>query len=192
MRNSRKESKFRPSKQVRQAVNEDVDNARHGTSPRAALAVSSRLVYGEIGDQFVFIPEPRARFLVQVWRALLTATTWEDLKRLAPPPAYRQIRKYNRQVLGRDASELRADAPFHYDEMTGVADGDYPGWPAQEMSRWMPRDIQRDFGDSDYSYVSGEFLQLDRKHTRAIVQRLRQAGFQCRRNQHLIEQAHGD
>ena len=76
--------------------------------------------------------------------------------------------------------------------MTSVPDGDYPGWPAQEMLRWMPRDIRRDFGGVDSSWVSGEFLTLELKSTRAIVQRLTQAAFRCRRNQRLVERACGD
>jgi hypothetical protein len=157
---------------------------------RAPRAVSKSLIFGKFGDDLLFIPEPRARFLAQVWRALLKAKTWADLKRLAPPAAYREIRRHNSGA--RDPDELRADAPFDYYEMTSLADGDYPGFPAQEMLRWMPRDIQLDFGTARSTVMNGELLELDVKNTKAIVQRLKQAGFRCRRNQRLVLRAHGD
>jgi hypothetical protein len=78
------------------------------------ISTSTPFVYGEYGDQLVFIPEPRARFLAQVGDALLNSETWGDLKRLAPPEAYREIRRHNSD---RDPSELRPDAPFDYYEM---------------------------------------------------------------------------
>src|SRR5262249_10904775 len=104
--------------------------------------------------------------------------------------AYREIRRHNKDV--RDPRELRADAPFDYYEMTGVPDGEYPGWPAQEMFGWMPRDIQLDFGSAESSGLNGECLSLRPIDTKAIVERLKQAGHRCRRNQRLVERAHGD
>jgi len=117
------------------------------------------------------------------------SATWAELKRQAPPVAYREIRRRNEDL---DPAELRADAPFYYYDMTSVPDGDYPGFPKQEMFSWMPRDIQLDFGTAESTALNGELLTFDPKDTKAIVQRLRQAGFQCRRNQRLIEQTHGD
>lgn len=193
-------NKLSAPKQTRESVNElnatdtaDYERRQYVGAARrtyAPVIASKSLVHGKYGDYLVFIPEPRARVLAQVWRALLKAKTWSDLKRLAPTATYREIRRHNRDNLG--TSELRADAPFDYYEMAGVADGDYPGWPAQEMFKWMPRDIQLDFGNVGSSRLNGECLELDPKDTKAIVQRLKQAGFRCRRNQRLVEQAHGD
>jgi hypothetical protein len=124
-----------------------------------------------------------------VWRTLVESTTWGELKRLAPPAAYRDILRWNEH---RAPAELRADAPFDYYEMTAAPDGDHPGFPEQEMFGWMPRDIQFDFGTAEHTMLNGACLAFDLKDTKAIVQRLKQAGFRCRRNQRLIEQAHGD
>jgi hypothetical protein len=169
-----------------------VEAARLDTLPHVPILASRSLVYGEhpVGQQLLFIPDKRARFLAQVWRALVKSKTWNDLKRLAPAAAYREIRGHNKDNL--DPHELRADTPFDYYEMTGVPDGDYPGWPAQEMFGWMPLDIQLDFGSTEGSRLNGECLIFRPNDTKAIVERLKRAGFRCRRNQRLVERAHGD
>jgi len=56
----------------------------------------------------------------------------------------------------------------------------------------MALDIQLDFGTAQLTAINGNALTLDVKDTKAIVQRFKQAGFRCRRNQRLIERAHGD
>ena len=81
---------------------------------------------------------------------------------------------------------MRLDAPFDYYTMTAVPDGDFPGALRQEALAWMPADVVRDFGNVGSSMVSGEILYLDSKDTEAIVQRLKRAGFRCRRDQDLV------
>src|SRR5262245_21632715 len=110
----------------------------------AGARVSKSLVYAEYGDYLVFIAEPRARYLAKVWHAMVTSKTWGELKRLAPRRAYREIRDIFND--GRDPAEMRPNKPFDYYGMTGVPDGDYPGWPAQKMLDWMPADIQETLG----------------------------------------------
>jgi hypothetical protein len=158
----------------------------------AAVAVSRShsVVYGTIGDDLVFIPEPRARFLAKVWHALLTSNTWGALKKRAPRTAYDEIREHNADAL--EPSEMRPTAVFDYYEMTGVPSGDYPGFPRQEMLAWLPEDIQLDFGHAGTTALTGEFLRLNPDDATAILRRLQQAGFRCRRNQRLMDQAHGD
>jgi hypothetical protein len=136
----------------------------------------------------LFIPEPRAQYLAQVWHAMVTSKTWSDLKRLAPRRAYREIRKRNNDL---EAAELRSNAPFDC-RMAGVSDGDYPGWPAQEMLHWMPADIRQTFGSVQTSMLNGFCLVLEPEDEEAIVRRLQQAGFRSRRDQQLVERAHGD
>jgi hypothetical protein len=85
------------------------DAPRRDGSRSVRAKVSKSLVYGEHADQLVFIPEPRARYLAQVWEAMVTSATWGELKRLAPASAYRKIRERNNH---RDCAELHPDAPF--------------------------------------------------------------------------------
>jgi hypothetical protein len=148
-----------------------VDAPRRDCPP---VTASKSVVSGEYGEHIVFILERRAHFLSQVWCAPLKSKTWGDLKQLAPPSAYREIRRRNRDKLA--PSALHPNAAFDYYEMTGVPDGDYPGFPAQEMFGWMPRDIQLDFGNVGVTRLNGDLLELDPKDTKAIVQRLKQAG----------------
>lgn len=39
------------------------------------------LVYGDAGEGLVFLPKSQAEDLLGLWKALLSSTTWGDLRR---------------------------------------------------------------------------------------------------------------
>jgi hypothetical protein len=146
------------------------------------------LVYGQdSANRLVFIPKRHANYLARVWHALYNAKTWVDLKRLVPPAEYRWLRERNDAL---PPSDLRPNARFDYLTMTAAADGDYPGWPAQEMLEWMPEDVQADFGVVQDSVHNGSFLELQ-GDAKPIANRLRAFGFRCRRDDRLVLRASG-
>lgn len=147
------------------------------------------LVYGrDPWGGLVFMPLKEARYLVRLWHALYTATTWGELERLAPPEAYHGLRQDNIERLS--DSNLGPETPFDRHTMTAVDEGDYPAWPAQEMLDWMPEDVVEEFGEPLTSVVSGDFLQLA-DEPKTIAQRLRAHGFTCRQDLRLVRLACG-
>lgn len=115
------------------------------------------------------------------------AKTWGALRALAPPKAYREILAFQESP-----RSIRAGHPFDYYEMTPVPDGDYPGFPKQEVADWMPPDILQAFAKTESTAINGDYPALDPKDERNVVASLRQSGYRCRRSQKLILAAHGD
>ena len=152
-----------------------------------ARSQNRELVYGVHGDELVFIPADRARHLALTWKAMTKAKTWGALRMLAPPKAYREILAFQDSP-----RSIRAGHSFDYYEMTPVPDGDYPGFPKQEVSDWMPPDVLHAFGRTVSTMMNGDFPAIDPKEERRVVASLRRQGYRCRRNQRLIEAAHGD
>ena len=148
-----------------------------------------RLVYSRLNDdELVLIPEDQALELAEVQEAIRRAATWGELKSLLPRRRWLQI------VQGYDEADepLPADAEsFDVDKLPGYADGDWPEWPAQEMLRWMPKEIQERFGDVGASMVSGDSLLIDPASEIDVVAALEKAGYICRRDDKLVALASG-
>ena len=89
-------------------------------------------------------------------------------------------------------AELEEDAaPFVPEHIWGYSDGDWPGWPAQEMLVWMPSPVQQAFGTQDRSVVSGPCLVLKARRETAIVAALHAQGYRCKRDNTLVRLASG-
>ena len=151
-----------------------------------ARSQNRELVYGEYGDELVVMPADRARYLALTWKAMVKAKTWGALRTLAPPKAYREILAFQESP-----RSIRARHPFDYYEMTPVPDGDYPGFPKQEVMNWMPAEVLRTCCRMAVTAVNGDYPSFDPIQTREVVASLRRHGYRCRRNQRLIEAAHG-
>jgi hypothetical protein len=106
---------------------------------------------------------------------------------LAPLKAYRQILSFQESP-----RSIRAGHPFDFYEMTPVPDGDYRGFPKQEVRDWMPTDVLQAFGRIKVTAINGDYPGFDPMDTRKVVASPRRRGYRCRRNQRLIEAAHGD
>ncbi len=146
-----------------------------------------QLVYGVHGDELVIMLADRARHLALTWKAMVKAKTWGALRTLAPRKAYREILAFQESP-----RSIRAGHPFDYYEMTPVPDGDYPGFPKQEVMDWMPSEILEAFGRTQETAMNGDYPGFHPTDTRRIVANLRRHGYRCRRNQRLVEAAHGD
>ena len=148
-----------------------------------------RLVYGELtDDQLVFIPESEAIELAQLQTAIQSSRTWGEFKAQIPPPRWLQaISNYvdNDEPLPAD------DHPFDTNELPGYGDGDWPQWPAQRMLEWMPEVIRTRFGDVGTSMVSGDMLSIDPASESGIIAALKDAGYTCIRDDHLVSTASG-
>ena len=154
------------------------------------MSSGQRLVYGQLtDDQLVFIPEGEAVELAQLRNALSReqAATWGEFKQRIPPRRWLEI------VANIDDEEWvpADDDPFDPDQVWGYQDGDWPEWPAQRMLEWMPEDIQKRFGEIGTSVLNGDFLQIAPGSENEVVAALKEAGYTCIRNDHLVELASG-
>jgi hypothetical protein len=147
---------------------------------------AKNIVYGEYEDELVFIPAARARHLALTWKAMLRARTWGELRKFAPPRAYDEILKFN------EPRSIRAWHSFDYVEMTPAPDGDYPGFPRQEVMQWMPARVWQTLARMVDTAVNGEYPSFDPLDELEIVAALEECGYHCRRNQRLVDAAHGD
>src|SRR5438045_2977908 len=104
----------------------------------------TRIVYGELGGELVFISQARAEELSAVRLALDESKTWgELLERLAA--CSQEAHQYIVEYLG-DGNEIAADDLFDSDQIGAIGDGDWPPWPKQEMLSWVPDEIRERFG----------------------------------------------
>lgn len=186
------------------------------------------VVYGEWGDNAVFLLEDEATERHQLFQGLADSRTWGELEKAISQDRYAEISEL---VSGRDdyghwlsfedfylrhPSDSRtaacveeekmarkaydsiglgqerpgAQEPFNEDMIRGIRDGDWPEWPAQEMLHWVPESVQI-FGNVRDSCLNGDFLWLDWEKEAEIVTAMADAGYSCRRDDELIEAAHG-
>jgi hypothetical protein len=150
--------------------------------------MTTELVYGAPYDDLIFMPRERAEDLAAIHHALGTASTWREFFRLLPQHARAEVEGWFTE----DELEQPADdQSFDRDDVPGVADGDWPGWAAQEMLSWVPTDIQEQYGRVEASAISGDCLALDVSQMNAIVGALEAHGFTCKRDDGLVERAAG-
>jgi hypothetical protein len=149
---------------------------------------TNETVYGAPFDDLIFIPRERAQHLVAIHHALGTASTWGEFLRLLPQDARAEVEQwFTEDELERPAD----DQPFDRDNVPGVSDGDWPGWPAQEMLSWVPKNIQQQYGRTAASAISGDSLALDASQMNAIIGALEAHGFSCTRDDDLVRRAAG-
>lgn len=139
-------------------------------------------------DEVVMIPEKHAATLAQLHDALSSAETWAEFKRLAP-------KRYYEEALERAADSqdeaLTPKSPFDPMSISGLGDGDWPDWPAQQMLRWVPVEVQAKFGRSASSTLNGAFLSLKAADLAEIMNAMEALGYVCRRDDDLVARAHG-
>ncbi len=148
------------------------------------------LVYGtrqDTAEGLVFVAEDRARDLAATWAAVNGAKTWGEFRDQVPR-AYEAIAEGWQE---NDELAPLPDEPFEAARIPGMDDGDWPGWPAQEMLTWMPDAVKRRFGRVEASVINGDFLLLPPEQTSDIVSALETFGYPCREDQGLVKQACG-
>src|SRR4051812_42791104 len=102
------------------------------------LGSDDAAVVGLFQDSVVVVPQAEAQRLATLNDALADASTWgEFLDALDLADA--------RDVVERtfDGTKPDRDAAFAPEDVAGFADGDWPTWPAAQMLRWLPADVQQ-------------------------------------------------
>jgi hypothetical protein len=144
-----------------------------------------RVVYGVVQDSLVFIPVDDAEELANVHHALNVSTTWGEFRTSVPSDVYDEVLEL---IWG---DEPDGGAPFSACDIPAVSDGDWPAWPAQEMLRWVPNEIQEQFGRVESSMHNGEFLTFDIRRQAQIVAAFERNGCECRNDEVLVNRACG-
>jgi hypothetical protein len=155
----------------------------------AASQAAQVLLYGMCSGELVFIPKARAKELARIWRALHTATTWGEFRRLAGRAAYDDLVE---RLLDNEERRPRLADECDFNDVGPVIDCEFPGLVQQEMFSWVPGDIVTKFGQLGASALNGEMLGFDPGDEDRVVATFAAAGFTCVKDQHAIDLATGD
>jgi hypothetical protein len=146
------------------------------------------IVYGEIYESLAFIPKKRALELAQIHYALQHSKTWGEFKSRVPQRVYDSIMQYFRM----DGEPTPEDVePFSSEKVPGYLDGDFPGWPAQEMLAWVPEAIQEEYGSVESSAFGEPCFEFDPGMELEIVSALQEMSYRCNKDEKLVREACG-
>lgn len=156
---------------------------------------NTEIIYGVWAEQLILIPKERALELASIHGALNASKTWGEFKSRVPAHVYKEVLRMIRSELDEDEERVflipKPDSPFDPDDIPGYADGDWPGWPAQEMLKWMPKDIQQKYGKVEISVLNGDFLEIGPGREAEVIAALEDCGYKCTKDTNLIERACG-
>lgn len=145
----------------------------------------TKIIYGDLGGELVFIPQARADELIAVRLALAEAKTWgELLARLAACSA--EAHQYIAEFDGYAVDDL-----FDSGQIGAIADGDWPAWPKQEMLAWVPDDIRERFGQIQRTTLNGESLVFTEDQAQLLVAAFKAKGFIVTRDDSAVASASG-
>ena len=148
----------------------------------------SEIVYGQIYESLVFILKKRALEFARIHRALEYSKTWGEFQSRVTQRVYDSIIQYFRM----DGEPPPEDAEsFSSEKVPGYIDGDFPGWPAQEMLTWVPKAIQEEYGSVEPSAFSGPSLELDPEMELEIVSAFQKMSYKCNKDEKLVREASG-
>jgi hypothetical protein len=176
------------------------------------------VVYGKVGGSLVFSKKSDALKLVRYRNALKTSKTWGEFRSQLDPEEYSYVLEYyeptdfsgfydeflknNPGATPEQAREKylalpigeripEDDDPFEEGlDSDWVVEGYWPSWPSR-MVNWVPEEILDLHGAIESSYVSDEGLTFCPESERIITATFRKLGYQCIRDEKLIEQASG-
>lgn len=171
--------------------------------------METTLVYGNIDNNLVFAPESLATDLARKWHAIHHAKTWQDFIDFTSQESFEQLMfeilealdyedLYPQYLMGEDLSNYITDLylpqpedPFSTDLLPGHAEGNYMPVLAQEIIAWLPEELHDHLGQLELHPIHEFIYKIAPEQAQMVVQTLEAAGFSCKLNQELMEQAHG-
>jgi hypothetical protein len=151
--------------------------------------IVKELVYGVAWGQLIFIPRNRAEELAATYTAINNSETWGDFQDRVPAYIYRQA--VERLEWGLGVIQPPNYREFDPEEINGFSDGEWPSWPAQEMTLWFPREVWQGEGFLKATVYGGVTLQLHAHSKKKLVRKLQQMGYTCREDARLLNSATG-
>jgi hypothetical protein len=167
------------------------------------------LIYGQIDNNLIFAPEADTLALARKWYAVKNAKTWQDYIDFTSQDDFEQLifevletlgysDLFPNYLMGEDLSAYitdlylpQPDDPFTTSILPGFDEGEYFAIPAQEMLAWLPEELQDNLGQIDRHPVYEFVYRIEPENELMVLQTLEAAGYLCKKNQELMEQAHG-
>jgi hypothetical protein len=171
--------------------------------------METALVYGIIDNNLVIAPESMAIETAGKWQAIHHAKTWQDFIDFTSQESFDQLMYeiletldfedlYPQYLMGEDLSNYITDLhlpqpedPFDIDVLPGHAEGTYMPVLAQEIIAWLPEELHDHLGHLELHPIHEFIYKIAPEQTQMVVQTLEAAGYTCKLNQRLMEQAHG-
>ena len=141
------------------------------------------LVYGkpwQDEDSVIFAPIHRVTTLITIHNAVRNSSTWGQFREKVSDSIYREAVSAS----GNDHEPLSND----HLEIGAYDDGDWPGFLAQEMINWMPKDAQA-LGIIKPTIFNGDYLLLNEDDLDQIIGILTLKGYQIVQNESSLRKA---
>jgi hypothetical protein len=169
----------------------------------------THLVYGEINNNLIFIPEEEALRSQKIWHAINNANTWQDFIDLTSEEEFDQIvfeilefldhgNLFAEYKMGQDLSTYveglhlpQPDDLFTTEVLPGFEEGEFMPRADQEIIGWLPEEMLENIGEIKTSEEGIFYYKIEPKHIELVIQTFDAAGFKCIPNQKLIEAAEG-
>ncbi|MFI6265303.1 hypothetical protein [Micromonospora sp. NPDC051006] len=143
-----------------------------------------RLVYGhaQMQDCLAFADANTAAEEGGEIKALAAARTWGEARQVqmthlwnpAGPDYYEPEDGY------------ADDKPFKINEVSAVAEGDWPPMVTERAFKLLPKDVQAQFGKREFTVHNGDILEIPLAQEAELVAELRQRGYEVTRDDDLI------
>ena len=147
--------------------------------------MANQYVYGIVDESLIFI---RSSLAEQLDTLRSGFGTWGDARAGLDPSMWDEI---SDRFTNSD-EDVPGDAEqFDLEAVPGVADGDWPAWPAALMAEEMPEAVRQQFGTIEDSVLNGQFLTLEPQDEASIVKSLESHGWVCTRDDDLVRRACG-
>lgn len=140
---------------------------------------SKVLLYTRSTDNggLVLAEKARAECVARIHRALETASTWAEFRRLMP---VREYSKVMQMIDDNGEPRPRSTDAFDAYDVPGFPDGDYPPWLQQEMESVLPNHTPQEFGELRSTMLNGAFWHIDPSHLPALKTKLGELGYEVR------------
>ncbi|MBU2668271.1 hypothetical protein KOI35_32640 [Actinoplanes bogorensis] len=151
---------------------------------------SRKLIYGhaQLHDCLAFADGETAAAEAQEIVAIASAKTYGEARAVRP--------QYVRDVvpgLGEDHvdGDHADDEPFDINELTSVIEGDWPPMVTSRAFDLLPTELQEQFGNSEFTAMNGDLLEVPVSAEAELVAALRERGFEVTRDDELINTLDG-
>ncbi len=136
-------------------------------------------------ENMIVMRHERAIELAQTWSAMKESRTWGEFRKKAPPKMYEEAID-----LLTDEPRPKATQKFEMDAISGVGDGDWPGFPEQEMLELLPKSVIN-LGKISVAMINGYMLELPSSAVPATLRILTAKGWAVERDDDLVFRACG-
>lgn len=123
----------------------------------------------------IVLTTPGRAFLVdRINRAISSASTWSEFRKLMP------IKEYSSIVRNFDDHGQRRPKgtdPFTAEQLPGYCDGDYPPWLQAEMDLILPISFLEKHGKRESTSLNGSFWMISREALETVLNALFYSGY---------------